>query len=776
MYYYVCVCVWLSVYRCLSVSVSVYVSVMSTRLCLCLFVLFVRVSRCVFVCVFVCLFRLTGVCLYVWLLLQARGRVKTLQVYVTSVHWYKSYELMLTIEKLHNCLPTANSVEEGCQIYRSFPGAYREKTHGVLAFRISTVVNQTPTAPLTPPRTSCSQRVIFNSPCKRKRDDNGIVSRQSKLRNRLVFSSAQQENTQILSRVSHNVPPQMANPYNSLKHPMVWNMCYVNSVLQLLASSNTCINQCSNIKGPVANVLSSMRSRRCSASKMDCLLSHDVFQGDKKMFTLGNMNCAIEFMNWCVEEIKLHEKLAAVTRTLIEQTCTTCKRTCLAEVKGGPYGRGNASCIILVKGNITDHSDTDERIQTCWRGNDCPSVNSPSANVVRFREIRLHGEVVIYRWNAPCVQLQLQQYLCLTVNAQRNSKRIKYRLCGFTVFDFRKRHYTTYRYVSDTLYYCDDSSICRSNHTLTFSRVNERCVMAIYEMIHVNNEDVGAQLVSTCRSNCVTRLSPDKRGNIHAPITSLTSTSVKPSTITGDVLPHHWTAVHGDGFCWIYAFLVAVGMLNVSDFPHGNLASGPPSTRAQRLSRAIAPYAFPACTDVIFPEYENGQCARMGTFGGESNFMRLLERIRPSFRFFILDHTHTWVKRALIVKEPRINDARLVSHHGSDLTSLCGNCASSMYSVDYARGYGAPPLRMMYGVTTALPRNDEYVVYDDTDVVICWESAQHFNALSRSTPERTTELFLTTIISSPDQVSVLFPPPNDTSYTCNDSDSDLEII
>ena len=553
-------------------------------------------------------------------------------------------------------------------------------------------------------------------------------------------------------------------------------MCYINSVLQLLASSDACINQCNNVKGVVANLLSSMRAGICSTSNMDCLLSHDVFQGEKRMFKLGEPNCAIEFMNWCVEEIQLNYNPTAITQTLIEQQCTTCKRTCLVKVKGGPYGRGNGSCLELVSGKaVTDRSEFDDRIQDCWR-NDCPSANSLSGNLVRFREIRLHGEVVIYYWNAPCVQLQLQRYIFLTVNPQRK-KRLKYRLCGFTVFESSKRHYITYRYVSDKLYCCDDYDIRISNHSRVFPTADKRCVMVIYEMVDVNNEVVRTQDVSKRRSKCFRKESLDKSGNRPVPIPSLISTtSVKPSAVTGDGLPHHWTAVNGDGFCWIYAFLVAVGILDSRDFPHGNAASGSPSTRALRFSRAIAPYAFRACDDVTYPEYENGKFESMGTFGGAPHFMRLLERIRPSFRFFILDHTHTWVKRALIMKEPRTNDVTLVSDHGTDLTSVCGTFVSNTYSVDYTSGYGAEPLQMIYDDTTTLPPHGKYVVHDDTDVVICWESERHFNALSRPRPELTTKSFLDTILSSPEQVSELFPPSNDTTYDYRDSDSDVELV
>ena len=709
---------------------------------------------------------------------QARGRAKVLKVYVTSVHWYRSFERMLTIEKVHNCLPTVRSVQDGCKIYRSFPGSYREKTHGVLAFRISAEINQSPKSPPTPLSTPCSQRTAFNTPCKRKRDDDSRLSRQSKLRKRLTFSSSEGEDIQIFSKLSHDVPPRMHNPYNSVKHGSVWNMCYINAVLQLLASSDVCINQCNNnAKGSVANVLSSMRAGLLfSESNMDCLLSHDVFRGDKRKFIIGEPNCAIEFMNWCVEEIQLHYNPRAITHTQIEQICTTCKRVSLVEVKGGPYDRGNGTCIVLASGNITDDTEFDDRIQDCW-GNNCPSVNSLSENVVRFREIRLHGEVVIYRWNAPCVQLQLRKHICLTVNTQcNNRKQRKYRLCGFTVFETLKRHYITYRYVLDKLYCCDDYDIYISNHMLAFSTADKRCVMAIYEMIDVKNEAAESQVLSKRHSEFLSKVCPSKRRNRHVAIPPLMSTRAKPSVITGDGLENHWTAVHGDGFCWIYAFLVAVGILKSSDFPHGNATSGPPSARAVKLSRAVAPFAFRTCDDIMFPEYENGKLESLGTFGGAPQFMRLLERIRPPFRFFILDHTHTWVKRALVVKEPRNNDVPLVFNHGTDLTSLYGTFVSNTYAVDYASGHGAQPLQMVYDVTTTLPRHDKYVVYDDTDVVICWESERHFNALSRPSPESATASFLDSILRSPELVPELFPLSNDTTYAYRDSDSDIEEL
>ena len=107
-----------------------------------------------------------------------------------------------------------------------------------------------------------------------------------------------------------------------------------------------------------------------------------------------------------------------------------------------------------------------------------------------------------------------------------------------------------------------------------------------------------------------------------------------------------WTKVHGDGFCWIYAFLVATGFLTEIDFPHGDSGSCPPSPKASKLSHALAPHAFENPVCLVMPRFESGSLDTFGTYGGAPQFMQLLKQIQPRFRFFVLDQTRTWIKFA----------------------------------------------------------------------------------------------------------------------------------
>ena len=682
-----------------------------------------------------------------------------LRVRVLSIHKYDSYEDMLKVEGLKNCLPTATSVTEGCNIYRSFPGAYQERKRGVLAFRITTNLEETMSHCLnfTPPRNS-QHYVAFKTPSKRQRHSDVVLSPSSKLRKRLEFSPSTQQNTCVspISRVPTlsvssrcNIPPRMPNPYKR-KHATITNMCYINATLQLLASSNFCTQQCLKIEGPVSGILLSIRNGSCPQTKMGQLLAHGVFRGDKKLFTLGMENCAIEFMNWCVEQLKLNHNTSAITQTLVKQTCLSCKRTWFtSRTVGGPRGLGNGTCILSATGNITDHGIIHDRVQRCRYPTDCPNTIVSVNNMVQCQEIYIHGEVAIYRWAHRSGPICLQKNIDLTAKASSDCiqwERCKYRLCGFTVFHGVTKHYTTYRYISSQQYHCNDNDISVSCHSLKFANTkNEDCVMAIYEKIPV---------LSNClRYERIRSASCDRR----------------------------WTAVHGDGFCWIYAFLVSTGLLTGEDFPYGNDAVGPPSCTATELANAIASYAFSDETTFTKPTYGHKNISTMGTFGGAPHFMNLLERIRPACRFFILDETHTYIRRAFIVKDGYTDDE--VTHtqpdfiptvHGVNLRSLCERRGGgSQYLLEYDRQYyvDMPQLKWARSPNNGM-RNDEYVLLRDTDAVVCWQSRVHFNALSRPEPDLTVKLFVNTIINCPEQVDDLFPPPTRTLY--NSSDSDVE--
>ena len=688
-------------------------------------------------------------------ILQVKYSELLLRVRVLSVHKYDSYEVMLKVEGLQNCLPTTTSVTEGCNIYRSFPGAYMERKNGVLAFRITNLEETTSTSQcsyFTPPRNS-QHYVAFNTPSKRQRHNDVVLSPSSKLRKRLDFSSPTQQNTCVsaVSRLStlsvsskSNIPPRMPNPYKS-KHVTITNMCYINATLQLLASSTFCAQQCLNIQGPVSGILLSIRNGSYPQTKMGQLLAHGVFRDDNKLFTLGMENCAIEFMNWCVEQLKLNHNTSAIVQTLVKQTCLSCKRTWFtSRTVGGPHGLGNGSCILSATGNITDRGKTERRVQRCRHRTDCGSSTVSAKNMVQFQEIYIHGEVVIYRWTHGSGPICLQNNINLTAKTSSDHvqwEHCKYRLCGFTVFHDLVNHYTTYRYILGQQYHCNDNHVSLSCHSLTFGKnVNEHCVMAVYEKMDVvSSHSLGYErLRSASYGRC-------------------------------------WTAVHGDGFCWIYSFLVSTGLLTGEDFPHGNDAVGPPSCTATKLANALVTYAFRHGTTCSQPKYGHENIATMGTFGGASNFMNLLERIRPAFRFFILDESHTYIKRAFIVKERYVHDQRFLvaPEHGVNLRSVCERCGQTWeYLLEYDPQYGCMPQLKWSCSPSDEMRDDEYVLLRDTDAVICWESPVHFNALSRPDPDPTVKLFLDTILNFPEQLDGLFPPLTRRLY--NSSDSDVE--
>ena len=355
---------------------------------------------------------------------------------------------------------------------------------------------------------------------------------------------------------------------------------------------------------------------------------------------------------------------------------------------------------------------------------------------------------MIYRWAHGSGPICLQNIIDLTAKASSDRvqwEHCKYRLCGFTVFHDLINHYTTYRFILGQQYHCNDNHVSLSCHSLTFGKnVNEHCVMAVYEKIGVVSHSLGYERI---RSTSYDRL---------------------------------WTAVHGDGFCWIYAFLVSTGLLNGEDFPHGNDAVGPPSCTATELANAIVSYAFLDGTPFTKPKYGDKNISTMGTFGGAPHFINLLERIRPACRFFILDGTHTYIRRAFILKDGYTNDAVMHSQqdfiptaHGVNLRSLCERRGGdSEHLLEYDRQYGdMPQLKLSRSPNNGM-RNDEYVLLRDTDAVVCWQSTVHFNALSRPQPDPTVKLFVNTIMNCPEQVDDLFPPPTRKLY--NSSDSDVE--
>ena len=227
---------------------------------------------------------------------------------------------------------------------------------------------------------------------------------------------------------------------------------------------------------------------------------------------------------------------------------------------------------------------------------------------------------------------------------------------------------------------------------------------------------------------------------------------------------HQWTKVHGDGFCWVYAFLVATGLLTHSDFPNGDGGGKAPSEKAINQSRALAPYAF-TNSPYEFPQFENGKISRMGTYGGYCHFKNILNRMRPGFRFFVLDSTRQWIECAIVVRNDRIHQTGLgleqiiVAERETAITDFCETTTGfpNLLSYDHWSGDSRPRVKMIFD--QAGERLDgNWVKYHPSDVVIYWAREDHFNALARiDSADKTAEVFVQTALDAQQSITRLFP-------------------
>ena len=223
-----------------------------------------------------------------------------------------------------------------------------------------------------------------------------------------------------------------------------------------------------------------------------------------------------------------------------------------------------------------------------------------------------------------------------------------------------------------------------------------------------------------------------------------------------------WTKVHGDGFCWLYAFLIATGVLSRTDFPNGDDGRRAPTDRAIKVSRVVAPYAF---TDSIcnFPEFKDGVLQRMGTYGGYCHYKNILNRMRPGFRFFVLDTTRKWIDCAIIVRQEKIHHTgrRIEQSVPGEMkiTDFC-TCTqhfSNLLCYEYWPTDTVSRVKMVFG-QTSLRSNGRWVAYRNTDVVVCWVNNNHFNAVARVGPvDETVNTFLWTAVNDATNMSTLFP-------------------
>ena len=227
---------------------------------------------------------------------------------------------------------------------------------------------------------------------------------------------------------------------------------------------------------------------------------------------------------------------------------------------------------------------------------------------------------------------------------------------------------------------------------------------------------------------------------------------------------YQWTKVHGDGFCWVYAFLIATGLLTHNDFPNGDDGTYAPTDKAIKASRALAPYAFKD-SPYNFPEFANGLCTGMGTYGGYRHYKNILNRMRPGFRFFVLDSTRQWIDCAIVVRNDRIHHTgprrvpNIVEERETKITDFCENTQDFPNLLCYEHwSYDTTPRVKMIFDQTVVQRNEKWVKYHDSDVVVCWARADHFNALARvDGAEKTTKVFVQTAVHDPHKNARLFP-------------------
>ena len=228
---------------------------------------------------------------------------------------------------------------------------------------------------------------------------------------------------------------------------------------------------------------------------------------------------------------------------------------------------------------------------------------------------------------------------------------------------------------------------------------------------------------------------------------------------------HRWIKVHGDGFCWVYAFLIATGLLTHNDFPNGDDGRNAPTDKAIKASRALAPYAFTDST-CIFPKFENGVCTQMGSYGGYCHYKNILNRMRPGFRFFVLDSTRQWIDCAIVVREDRIHHTgsrpvpNIVAEAETKITDFCVNTRGFPNLLCYQHWPTdiTPRVKMIFEQTDVRP-NEKWLKHHDSDVVVYWARVNHFNALARvGRAEKTVKVFVQTALNETQKITTFFPP------------------
>jgi len=600
------------------------------------------------------------------------------------------------------------------------------KKRGNKQARDPSAVSKMSSTPATPPRNRLRRRSAdIRTPRKLQKKKDVMVGVDSAARKRLIFESLE-DNTKSRKKC-YSRPVPMCNPHRGVVFASVNCVCFINATLQLLASSEVCARYCNLVQTPVASMVSNMHSREGHESiinGMDKLLQSMRDYDSKTTFTLGSHNCAMEFMTWCLEEIGFRTNKKGVTRCITHEVCARCKS--MRQVKNAGI------CEVAVTGDVIEDQEKrpyDVRMQLCWNKDVCAGAKLPS-NLINFREIYIHSEVVIYRWGTEGRNVQLRRHMRLTTATTDSPicKRQIYELRAFTVFHDLNKHYSTYVYNGGTLFHCDDNRVDESD--LDLSNRLKRCVMAIYERTSGLVFDDTESSINMCG----------------VPQTNTEGNDGAQSN-EDIVCDREWVKVYGDGFCWAYAFLVAIGALSASDFPNGDNASSPPSDNAISFSYYLARRAFVG-SHWHAPQFAEGLLVGSGTYGGHSQFENILDYFPHTFRFFILDTTRTWIESAIVVKEyeestsprqtlstPEKDTFKTYPLEVNILSFCTSRYTRSNTLLSYERISG--PKIYKYLKKGVVPRpEDKFVLQRDTDVVICWATTNHFNALSPGVNQR----------------------------------------
>lgn len=179
--------------------------------------------------------------------------------------------------------------------------------------------------------------------------------------------------------------------------------------------------------------------------------------------------------------------------------------------------------------------------------------------------------------------------------------------------------------------------------------------------------------------------------------------------------------VHGDGFCWAYAFLVAFGLLDSSDFPHGDAGSKAPSRKATNLALALATVAF-SSDNWNPPRFSSSGEPEQGTWGGVGTLLAAYIRLRPLGRLIFLGPEKKYIRTMYTPKTRQQVDPKQRLKDGWSANGSVGiyDCRCDLRSDD-----------KIQLVTTGQPVSGRSENLRNDDAVMYWAPEDvHWNALA----------------------------------------------